>query len=130
MPSPVSDAYRSDNPGGIGTEPITPLIQQLLTNTAALYILFMVNELLVLRFSKDLKVWRAVVLAMLCCDVVHLYGVWVAGGGAEFMLDPVGRWRMEDWVNTLILAAGSVLRTCFLVGLGVKEGDGERGKRE
>jgi hypothetical protein len=86
----------------------------------------MINELLVLRLSKDVNVWRAVVFAMLCCDLVHLYAVWVAGGwGAEFMCD-VRQRRVGDWANTVILGAGVVLRVCFLVGMGM----GIRGNRE
>jgi hypothetical protein len=128
VPSPLSLPY---SPSLASPEPITPLHRILLTNTAALYILFMLNELLVLRLSDDIRVWRAVVFAMLCCDLVHLYGVWVASGGAEFMLSP-GQWMVEEWVNTGILLGGAVLRGCFLVGVGVREGEGDKGldKRE
>jgi len=37
---------------------------------------------------------------------------------------------VEDWVNPGILAAGAVLRVCFLAGVGIGEGkeDGDRRK--
>jgi hypothetical protein len=116
------------DPSLLEPAPITPLIRQLLTNTAGLYILFMLNELLVLRLSNDIRIWRAVVLAMLCCDLVHLWGVWVAGG-PEFMLSP-GEWRLEDWVNPGLLGAGAVLRVCFLAGVGIGDGKEDADKRK
>ena len=129
-PSSLSLPYRPDYPtaSSPNPEPITPVIQQLLTNTAGLYFLFMLNELLVLWLSDDIKIWRAVIFAMLCCDVLHLYGLWVAGG-TEFMLDPMGKWAEEDWVNGCILLGGAVLRACFLAGLGVRDGKGEGKKK-
>jgi hypothetical protein len=40
----------------------------------------MIYELLMLQLGKDVNVWKAVVFVMMCCDVVHLYRVWIVGG--------------------------------------------------
>jgi hypothetical protein len=100
---------------------ITPLLRILLTNTAGLYLMFVLNEVLVLRLTSDIKVWRAVIFSMLCCDVIHVYAV-AAAAGPGFMLD-IGAWRFEDWANTCVLSGGAVLRLFFLMGVGF-------GKRE
>jgi hypothetical protein len=105
---------------------ITPLIRLLLTNTAGLYLAFVINEALVLRLTSDIRIWRAVIFSMLVCDVVHLYAVWAAAG-TDFMLD-FAAWRFEDWVNWWVLAAGAVVRLLFLCGVGFGRGKGGKGE--
>jgi hypothetical protein len=79
-----------------------------------------------LRCTDDVKTWRAVLFAMLCCDIIHLYGMWVTGG-REFMLDPLGRWRVQNWIDVCVLAVGAGLRVCFLAGVGVGSRRGRTG---
>ncbi|KAH8801388.1 hypothetical protein F5884DRAFT_740347 [Xylogone sp. PMI_703] len=94
---------------------ITPLTQLLLTNLASLYILFTINEAVVLRVTKEIAVWKAVVFSMVCADLGHLWAVVQAGGFDE----GVGGWVGEEWVNVGILVLGLGLRVGFLCGLGV-----------
>jgi len=109
----------SITPAPVNTSPplvVTPVIQLLCTNIAALYLLFTINEVIVLRLSNDIKVWRAVIGGMLVSDIGHLYGVYAA--------DPAratewGKWVMEEWFNVLTLSFGAVVRLGFLAGVGV-----------
>jgi len=109
----------SITPASIHTSPplvVTPTIQLLCTNIAALYLLFTINEAIVLRLSNDINVWRAVIAGMLISDFGHLYGVYAA--------DPAratewGMWVMEEWFNVLTLSFGAVVRLGFLAGVGV-----------
>jgi hypothetical protein len=57
---------------------IAPIIQLLLTNIAALYLLLALNEGLVLRASGEIRVWKAVLSSLVVADVGHLYAVWYA----------------------------------------------------
>ena len=91
----------------------------------ATYTLFAFNQAVVLRVAKDLRVWKAIVLGILVCDVVHLWA------GFDVMRRDgtmwPGVWRPEDWVAVASLVVPMSLRTAFLMGLGVKEeGVGEK----
>ncbi|ESZ93526.1 hypothetical protein SBOR_6068 [Sclerotinia borealis F-4128] len=99
-------------------QPIDPVIQFLSANIGALYILFAINEAIVLRLTRDYSVWKVVVFAMLVCDVGHIWGVYQADptGSLEVM-----RWTMEEWINNGILAFGAVLRIAFLGGVGYRK---------
>ncbi|KAG4027242.1 hypothetical protein MFRU_032g01080 [Monilinia fructicola] len=95
-----------------------PLIKFLTADIGALYLLFTINEALVLRLTRDYSVWKAVVFAMLVCDLGHLWGVYEA--------DPIGSldvhgWTSDEWINNGILIFGAVLRIAFLSGLGNKK---------
>jgi hypothetical protein len=64
---------------------IAPIIQLLLTNIAALYLLLAVNEALVLRASNEIKVWKAVLVSLVVADVGHLYAVWYVSSYSSLM---------------------------------------------
>jgi len=112
-PSPISTPF-------LPSSSITPdpVIKFLCADIAALYVLFTINEAVVLRLTRDYSVWRAVVFAMLVCDVGHVYGIYEA--------DPVGSlsiagWTMEEAINNGILGFGVILRVAFLLGVGDKK---------
>ncbi|KAF7941592.1 uncharacterized protein EAE97_006429 [Botrytis byssoidea] len=92
-----------------------PVIQFLSTDIAALYVLFTINEAVVLRLTRDYSVWKAVVFAMLVCDVGHFWGIYKADCVGLFR---VGGWSTEERINYGILGFGLVLRIAFLLGLG------------
>lgn len=104
-----------------------PVTQVLLANIGSLYVLFAINELLVLRVTRELAVWRGVVLAMVCADLGHLWGVYAGGG---FEAGWIQRWDGEEWFNVGTLAFGLVLRIAFLLGLGVGGGSGSARKEK
>lgn len=92
-----------------------------LAQLANLYLLFAINEALVLRSTSDLKVWKTVLFGLLVADLGHLYSV--KGLGLE------GYWRFWDWNvmawgNVGFVYAGALMRVCFLtnVGLGSEMG--------
>ena len=58
--------------------PVTPIVQVLLTNIAALYAYLAINESLILRLSDDMAVWKAVIAALVITDAGHVYGVYAA----------------------------------------------------
>jgi hypothetical protein len=93
---------------------------------AATYGLFAWNEAIVLRLigrnqtSSAIKLWKAILLGILLCDVVHLYGSWDALG-TDIFWNP-GRWRWEDWVNLGSLWGQGAVRVAFLLDIGLQKG--------
>ncbi|MCJ1413383.1 hypothetical protein MMC19_007488 [Ptychographa xylographoides] len=94
---------------------------------AACYFLFAWNEAVTLRCTNDIQVWKAVVLGILLCDVFHLYATWAALGGAFW--DP-RLWRMEDWINFVMLYGPGSLRAAFLLDFGMGKGTESIRKKE
>jgi hypothetical protein len=59
-----------------------------LTQLANLYLLFTINEALVLRSTSDLRVWRTLLFGLLVADLGHLWSVRGLGVG--------GYWRFWE----------------------------------
>src|SRR6266487_3671012 len=96
------------SPAAFTIDSIPPTIQLLLSNLASTYLLFALNEALVLRLSTDLNVWRAVIATYLICDAGHLYAVYASRPDLFWALS---RWRSVDWTNLGVLWFDVVLRS-------------------
>ncbi|KAL5122025.1 hypothetical protein ACEQ8H_000241 [Pleosporales sp. CAS-2024a] len=84
---------------------------------AASYLLFAAIEVLVLRATTDVRVWRAVVRALLLCDVGHLYASWAEMGTAGLL--HVRAWSGYDAFTMMTFVVPFVLRVAFLLGVGI-----------
>ncbi|CAL3965013.1 unnamed protein product [Diplocarpon coronariae] len=93
-----------------------------LSQLANLYLLFAINEALVLRSSSDLRVWKTVLFGLLLADLGHLYSV--RGLGAEIYWN-VWKWNRMAWGNVGFVYAGAAMRVFFLTGVGMNT---ERGR--
>lgn len=93
---------------------------------AATYFLFAFNEAVVLRSTHDLRVWKTIILGILICDLIHLYGSYCALG-PEVFWNPL-LWRWYDAVNLGMLWGPGGLRLAFLLGVGLEEGGKEKVK--
>jgi hypothetical protein len=93
---------------------ITPILQMMLTNIGALYILFAVVEGGILRLTREKTVWLAIIAAMLASDVGHIYAAYVIA--PERILE-VGGWNSDEWINYGTLIFGAALRVAFLLGI-------------
>ncbi|KAF8848699.1 hypothetical protein BDZ45DRAFT_681033 [Acephala macrosclerotiorum] len=107
-------AITAASPSG-GPIPITPLMQMLLTNIGSLYVLFSINEGLVLRLSSEKRVWFGIIGSMLVSDIGHLYAVYQIA--PKRMLEIAG-WNSDEWINYGTLWFGALLRAGFLMGFG------------
>jgi len=103
----------------INPTPVSPLTQLLLTNIAALYAFFAINEILVLRVTKDVNVWKAVMVALCFSDLGHVYAWYAAAPDAYLNF---AAYRSEDWINNGTLVLGLVIRVAFLLGIGMGGG--------
>ena len=83
-----------------------------LTQLSNLYLLFAINEALVLRATSDLRVWRALVVGLLIADVGHLYSV--SPLGVKVYWD-VKSWNAIQWGNIPFVYANALLRVLFLI---------------
>jgi hypothetical protein len=82
---------------------------------ATCYVFFAAIEILVLRSTSDVKVWRAVVLALLICDAGHVGAI-----GAELGWK-VWEWEGVDHVTMAMNVVPMVVRGMFLAGVGIYE---------
>lgn len=99
------------------TPPFVPVGTQIvLTQLGNLYLLFAINEALVLRATDDLKVWRTVLIGLLIADVGHLYSV--SPHGLEIYWNAM-KWNAIDWGNVAFVYCGAATRIAFLSGLGL-----------
>lgn len=97
-----------------------------LSQLANLYLLFALNEALVLRATSDLRVWRTVLAVLLVADLGHLYTV-RAGGVEKYMPWNWASWNAIDWGNIPFVYLGAGMRTAFLAGVGLGGGEGGGG---
>jgi hypothetical protein len=83
---------------------------------AASYLFFAIVEVLILRTTHELCVWRAVVFALLLCDAGHLYAAWLEMGTQAFF--HAWNWRGHDAATMLSFIVPVVLRIAFLLNIG------------
>lgn len=87
-----------------------------LSQLSNLYLLFALNEALVLRATSDIHVWQTLLFGLLIADLGHLYSVHPLGLKVYWN---VFQWNAIDWGNVAFVYAGATMRTCFLAGLGI-----------
>jgi hypothetical protein len=51
--------------------PLTPILEMMLRNIGCLYVLFAINEGIVLRLTKERNVWFGIIMSMIAADVGH-----------------------------------------------------------
>lgn len=94
---------------------------------AALYAFMAIILGGLLRASKDIQVWRAVIAAVLVVDIAML-AVAYASLKKQYQLRP-NAMRSSDWSNVLFTGLVTVIRIFFLAGLGVQN-EKSKNKRE
>ncbi len=110
VPLPAYTTFATSAP-----DPVSPVITLLLTNIGSLYFLFALNEALLLRISKEKKVWLTVVAGMLMSDTGHLYATWKIDPERALQLLA---WTSDEWINYGTLVLGMLLRLAFVAGIG------------
>jgi hypothetical protein len=98
------------------TQPLPTATTVVLTQLANLYLLFALNEGLVLRATNDLRVWRVLLFGLLLADFGHLYSVHPLGPDVYFRF---WTWNVMDWGNVGFVYLGAAIRIAFLSGVGI-----------
>jgi hypothetical protein len=88
-----------------------------LAQLANLYVLFALNEGLVLRCTDDLRVWKTLLFGLLVADVGHLCSVHELGLHKYWQ---VQHWNAMDAGNIGFVYLGAAMRISFLSGVGVQ----------
>ncbi|KAI3336628.1 hypothetical protein HD806DRAFT_12445 [Xylariaceae sp. AK1471] len=115
------DAYLSMTHADSASSPIPLGTSIVMSQLANLYLLFALNEALVLRCTGDITVWKMVLFVLLVADVGHLYSV--SGHGSWIYWD-FAQWNAIDWGNVPFVYLGASMRIAFLSGIGL--GGGQR----
>lgn len=95
-----------------------------LAQLANLYLLFGINEALVLRAAYEkgrgynLNVWRVLLFGLLVADLGHLWSVRETGTGWDVYVNIMG-WNSMAWGNVGFVYDGMAMRLCFLSGIGL-----------
>ncbi|KAI1212395.1 uncharacterized protein F4807DRAFT_369859 [Annulohypoxylon truncatum] len=108
------------------SSPVSFGLSIIMSQLANLYLLFALNEALVLRSTGDLRVWRTVLFGLLLADFGHLYSI--AAHGAWMYWD-VRRWNAIDYGNVPFVYLGASMRIAFLAGVGLGAPGESKGKK-
>lgn len=88
-----------------------------LLQLANLYLLFALNEALVLRAAPaDRRVWTTLLFGLLVADVGHLASLWRLDAGVYVRF---WEWNAMAWGNLGVVYVGAGMRVAFLAGAGV-----------
>jgi hypothetical protein len=82
-----------------------------------LYLLFALNEHLVLSSTSSLKTWKRLLFSLLVADFGHLATMIPAG--TEIFWN-VSKWNAMAWGSVGFVYLGASLRLCFLAGVGLE----------
>ncbi|CAK7231889.1 hypothetical protein SCUCBS95973_008074 [Sporothrix curviconia] len=87
-----------------------------LSQLANLYLLFTLNEALVLRTTADRRVWRTLLFGLLVADLGHLYSLRPLDSDVYWRAD---QWNAMGWGNVPFVYLGASMRIAFLSGVGL-----------
>jgi hypothetical protein len=113
--------HAASAPSYAATIPVSTSV--VLSQLANLYLLFTINEALVLRSTSDLRVWRTVLFGLLVADFGHLYSLKELGADVYWN---VLKWNAGDWGNVAFVYAGATMRIMFLAGVGLNTESGRK----
>jgi hypothetical protein len=113
--------HAASAPANVSTIPLSTSV--VLSQLANLYLLFTINEALVLRSTTNLRVWRTVLFGLLVADFGHLYSIKELGYQVYWN---VLKWNAMDWGNVAFVYAGATMRMMFLAGVGLNTESGRK----
>ncbi|KAK5171947.1 uncharacterized protein LTR77_003584 [Saxophila tyrrhenica] len=106
--------------------PHNPLFDFTLQQLGGALLMLAFIDVVLLRYTNDIKVWKILQAAVLIYDLSLLYSN-LDALGQQVRLS-WGKLRWEDVGGIAITAQAVVVRTAFLLGVGLAEG-GKKGKR-
>lgn len=98
-----------------------------LTQLANLYLLFALNEHLVLSNSSSMTTWRTLLFGLLVADFGHLVSMLPLGVDA-FAPWKMLEWNAMTWGSVGFVYMGASMRMAFLAGLGIKKEESGEGR--
>ncbi|USP79869.1 hypothetical protein yc1106_07143 [Curvularia clavata] len=84
---------------------------------ASAYLFFAFTEGVLLRVVNDKRTWRWILFGLLLCDLGHCYAAWCEMGDKVFGAEG---WRGKDGITNSLNVLPVVIRTAYLLGIGVR----------
>ncbi|KAJ6614115.1 hypothetical protein B0H10DRAFT_175773 [Mycena sp. CBHHK59/15] len=103
-------------PGSAFKPTLTTQNNMVLLQLANLYLLFALNEHLVLSSTESLVTWRRLLFGLLVADFGHLYSMAPLGADVFWR---VGDWNAMVWGSVGFVYIGASMLMSFLAGLGL-----------
>ncbi|KAL5507728.1 hypothetical protein ACEPAH_5346 [Sanghuangporus vaninii] len=100
------------------TEASSSQVRMALYQLSNLYLLFALNERLVLSSTDSIRTWRRLLFCLLVADFGHLATMAPLGLDAYWK---VWEWNAMLWGSVGFVYAGASMRLAFLFGIGIKE---------
>ncbi|TDL30144.1 hypothetical protein BD410DRAFT_780682 [Rickenella mellea] len=107
----------------VGIEQLSMPVSMSLFQLANLYLLFALNERLVLSSTDSIKTWKRVLFCLFIADLGHLLTMAPLGGEVFWRF---WEWNAMIWGSVGFVYAGATMRLCFLLGLGVRDESASR----
>jgi hypothetical protein len=108
------------SPSTINSNPILSIPMSMsLAQLANLYLLFALNEHLVLSSTSSTTVWRRLLFCLLLADFGHLATMIPLGSDVFWK---VWEWNAMVWGSVGFVYLGASMRISFLLGLGLNDG--------
>jgi hypothetical protein len=104
---------------------VTTQMNMVLLQLANLYLLFALNEHLVLSSTTSTKTWRRLLSVLLLADFGHLASMAPLGSDVFWK---VWQWNAMVWGSVGFVYLGASLRISFLYGLGLKNSTNKKTK--
>lgn len=100
----------------VATPVLTTQMTMTLLQLANLYLLFAINEHLVLSSTSSIKTWKRLLFGLLVADFGHLVTMAPLGNDVFWK---VWEWNAMVWGSVGFVYIGATLRMCFLAGVGL-----------
>lgn len=81
-------------------------------------------DLVLLRYTTDVNIWKIWEAALLCYDAALSYSIYYALMQQGRL--SLGALRLEDWGSIVITAQAALVRLLFVFGVGLKKGKGAK----
>jgi hypothetical protein len=104
--------------------PLDPLVTHLLRSIGAYSVCIFALQIILLHQFKNapgglnVQLWKILQFSILTVDLGLLYGGALAAGGVWKFLN-LGKWDTGDWTNNGILGFVALVRSAFLMGVGL-----------
>ncbi|KAI0941043.1 hypothetical protein AcV7_002698 [Taiwanofungus camphoratus] len=121
-------AYLSSSNDMPASAPLTPTLISLY-QLSNLYLLFALNEHLVLSSTSSRRTWRRLLFCLLVADFGHLATMLPLArekGMVNVFLNPL-QWTAMEWGSVGFVYVGASMRMSFLAGLGFGNQTGSKG---
>jgi hypothetical protein len=104
--------------------PYNPYFDTILQQLGGSLLMLAVIDIVLLRYTNDINIWKILQLAVLVYDSTLLVSIYYSLGQQGRLSLSALRW--EDWGGIVITAQAAVVRSLFLLGVGLGSSKGKK----